>query len=588
MKIENPKELVGDHITVGLATCGASSGALDVFDKLKQARLAMPIFRTGCIGMCHNEPIVTVIRDGKQTVYGKVTKDNVQKLIDSIKKDKICEELFICHDVTELDFYKKQKRLVTANCGITEPLNLEHYKFRKGYQGLQKALKLSPAAVLETVVKSGLRGRGGAGFPTGKKWSFIATKTGKKYLICNGDEGDPGAFMNRNLLESDPFKIVEGMAIGAYATGTQEGIIYARAEYPGAISTLQKAIELAYKNNLLGKDILGKKGFNFDLRVQSGAGAYVCGEETALIHSIEGKRGNPSPRPPFPAEHGIFGFPTVVNNVETWAQVSTLFMIGVNEYVKTGTANTKGTKTICLVGPVKRTGVIEVPFGISLKEIMYDIAGGPADGTKFKAVLSGGPSGGCIPEDKLNIPLDYETLQATGSIMGSGGLIGITQKTCMVDIAKYFLAFTQSESCGKCTPCREGTKRLLEMLIKISRGLGTEADLDRIQELAEFVQENSLCGLGQFAPNPVLSTLKHFRNEYISHIKDKKCPAGVCENLITYFITDKCKSCGNCAIHCPVGAISGSPGKMYVIDQKKCIKCGACYDCCAFKAIIKK
>ena len=448
------------NITVGLATCGISSGAMPVYDELKKANL--PVEKVGCIGMCYNEPIVTVIKDKGKEIYGNVTQDNVQDLIDCIKKDKICKELFISKDIGSLNFYKKQKRLVMENCGIINPDKIEDYLEKVGYSSLRKALNLEPNQVIKEILDSGLRGRGGAGFSTGKKWQIIAEKKGEKYLICNGDEGDPGAFMNRTLMESDPFKIIEGMTVGSYATNAKNGIIYTRAEYPLAIKTLQNAIDLAYENNLLGKNILGKKGFDFELKIVKGAGAFVCGEETAMIRSIEGKRGHPMPRPPYPGEKGLYGKPTNVNNVGTWGHVTTIFKIGSKEYAKIGTKSTKGTKILCLTGKVKRTGVIEVPFGIKLKDIVFSIGGGCPENTKFKALLSGGPAGGCLIKQDLENPLDFEVMADLGTIMGSGGFIITNNTSCMVSIAKYFTSFTQEESCGKCTPCREGTKRLLE------------------------------------------------------------------------------------------------------------------------------
>lgn len=581
------QELSGNRICVGLATCGISSGAKPVYEALVGAKLDIPIQKVGCIGMCYNEPLVTVYRDGKKEIYGKVTKDNVDKLIEAIKNNQRLDELFVAEELDELEYYKKQKRVVMENCGDVDPYRLDHYMARGGYSGLKNAVSKTPKEVIEDVKTSGLRGRGGAGFPTGRKWEFICDAKGKKYLICNGDEGDPGAFMNRTLMESDPFKVIEGMTIGSYATGCDEGIIYTRAEYPLAIEILQNAIDLAYKNNLLGKDILGKKGFNFDLKIMKGAGAFVCGEETALIHSIEGKRGQPRPRPPFPAASGLHGRPTSVNNVGSWAHVATIMKMGAEKYAKIGSKKTKGTKIICLTGKIKRTGVVEVPFGISLKEIIYEIGGG-AVGGKFKALLSGGPAGGCVSENELNTPLDYEEMHELGTIIGSGGFIIVNEHSCVVNIAEYFMNFSCEESCGRCTPCREGTKRLLELLNKVTRGVATDSDLEIIQELAEFVGETALCGLGQNAPNPVISTLKHFKKEYLMHIKDKKCPAGVCEALISYVINKKCVGCGNCKRHCPVGAITGELKGMHIIDQKKCIKCGACFDNCAFGAINKE
>ncbi|MGV8168500.1 MAG: NADH-ubiquinone oxidoreductase-F iron-sulfur binding region domain-containing protein [Candidatus Nanoarchaeia archaeon] len=585
--LDAERELLGDHISVGVATCGISAGANEVVEALDIAKLGLPIQKVGCIGMCYAEPIVVVTQDGKTSYYGNVVKENIKELITCIKEHRRCDSLFLCEKLEDLDFYKKQVRLALDNCGVIDPFKLEHYIARKGYEGLKKAINMSPQEVIGVVDKAGIRGRGGAGFPTGKKWSFIANQPGKKYIICNGDEGDPGAFMNRTLMESDPFKVLEGLAIGAYATGADEAVIYTRAEYPLAIKTLQKAIKTAYDNNLLGKNILGKEGFNFDVSIREGAGAFVCGEETALIESIEGRRGTPKPRPPFPAQKGLYGRPTIVNNVGTWGDVATVFKIGVENYTKYGTEKTKGTKTLCLSGDIKRTGIIEVPFGITLKEIIYDVGGGLPEGTTFKALFPGGPAGGCVVESDLNTPLDYENMNALKTIMGSGSFIVTNDKACMVNLAKFFVTFTQSESCGKCVPCREGTKRLLEMLTNISRGNGKIQDIDRAQELAEFINRTSLCGLGQFAPNPVLSTIRNFRKEYETHITDRKCPAHVCENLLIFMIQNNCTGCGNCKRHCPVGCISGDLKHLHVIDQDKCIRCGKCYEVCAFKAITR-
>lgn len=582
------EELDKNRIIVGLATCGISAGATPVFESLKKANLPFEVDKTGCVGMCYAEPLVTVIKDGKKTIYGYVTEENVEELISSIRQDKKHKPLFLAHELEDLEFYKKQLRLVMNNCGSINPYKLSHYLSRKGYFGLLNATKIKPLEVVDEIKKSGLRGRGGAGFPTGLKWSFLASKKGQKYLICNGDEGDPGAFMNRTLMESDPFKIIEGMTIGAYATGCSQGIIYTRAEYPLAIKILQNAIDEAYKNNLLGENILGIKNFNFDLRIQEGAGAFVCGEESALINSLEGKRGQPNPRPPFPAEKGLRGRPTLVNNVGTWGHVATIMNITPSEYVKIGTKKTTGTKIICLTGKINRTGVVEVPFGIPLRDLVYSIGGGMIDNTKFKALLSGGPAGGFLPADKLDTPLDYETLHELGTIIGSGGFIVASNKSCIINIAKFFIDFTQQESCGKCTPCREGSKRLLELLTKVTRGKASEEDMEKIEELSFFISDSALCGLGQNAANPVISSIKNFKNEYVLHMKEKKCPAHVCENLLTYKINSKCIGCGNCKRHCPVEAISGNPKELHIIDQKTCIKCGACYDACAFDAIDKK
>ncbi|MDD3175355.1 MAG: NADH-ubiquinone oxidoreductase-F iron-sulfur binding region domain-containing protein [Candidatus Nanoarchaeia archaeon] len=581
-------ELSRDRITVGVATCGISAGAKEVLDELKKYSLFIPIMETGCVGMCYNEPIVTVYRDGKKTIYGNVQKEDVKELVKCIKDRKVFDKKFICEDLEELPFYKKQKRIVMKNCGFIQPLNLDQYISQDGFHGLKNAIELLPEKVIDEIDFAGLRGRGGAGFPTATKWRFISKKTGDKIVVCNGDEGDPGAFMNRTLMESDPFKIIEGMLIGAWATGAKEGIIYTREEYPLAIETLETAIKICRENRLLGKNILSKNGFDFDLTIRRGAGAYVCGEETALIKSIQGERGQPMPRPPFPADKGVYGKPTVVNNVGTWGHVATIMQMGSKNYKKIGSKFTRGTKILCLSGDVKRTGVIEVPFGIKLKEIIYDIGGGAPNNKKIKALFPGGPAGGCVVPKDFESSLDYESMTKLNTIMGSGSFIVVDETNCMVDRAKYFLNFTQQESCGKCVPCREGTKRLLEMLQKISKGNGVVQDIDKLNELAVYVSKNSLCGLGQFAPNPVLSTIKHFRKEYEEHLVEKICPAGVCENLVQYIIKVNCIGCGACKRNCPVGAITGDPKERHYIDQSKCIKCGKCYEVCAFDAIEKK
>jgi len=581
------KELEGDRITVGVATCGLSAGAAPVLEALHQANL-MLTEGVGCSGMCYAEPIVTVKQKGVFSIYGFVTKDKVGMLIESVKKGEVCKELFMGHTLEDIEFFKKQKRLLMENCGTINPHKIEQYLANGGYTGLQRALSMKPLDVVEEVKKAGLRGRGGAGFPTGMKWGFIASKPGKKILICNGDEGDPGAFMNRTEMESDPFRLVEGMTIAAYATGASEGVVYTRAEYPLAIETLTKVLEMARKNNLLGNDIMGTKGFSFDIKIVKGAGAFVCGEETALIKSVEGGRGNPMPRPPYPADKGAFNYPTVLNNVGTFCHVTTILKKGADFYATYGTAKTKGTHTICLTGNVKRTGIAEVPMGITLREIVYVIGGGCPDGTEFKAIQSGGPSGGCIPESKLDTPLYYEAINALGAIMGSGGLVVMNDKNCMVEIARYFMTFTQEESCGKCTPCREGTKRMLEGLTKITEGLADQKTVEDIKRLAAYVRENSLCGLGNTAPNPVLTTMNYFKEEYDAHIEKKQCPSGACAHLTQYVITDKCKGCGNCARQCPVHAITGKLKELHTINQELCVKCGRCYDACAFDAIERR
>lgn len=581
------KVLAANRITVGVATCGLSAGAKPVFEKLSKAKLGVPVMEVGCVGMCYNEPIVTVIVDGQQHIYGKVTEDNVDQLISAIKSKKAYKPLLLCHKIEELEYYKKQERVVLKDCGFIDPKKIDQYLAVDGFLGLENALSMKPNEVIDQVEKAGLRGRGGAGFPTARKWRFISDKKGKKFIICNGDEGDPGAFMNRTLMESDPFRVIEGLIIGAYATGAVEGVIYTRAEYPLAIKTLQNAINHCYKHHLLGKNILGKRGFHFDLKIMQGAGAYVCGEETALIKSVEGFRGHPTPRPPYPATSGLFGFPTVVNNVGTWGHLTAILRSGCNQYCKVGSKLTKGTKILCLSGKVNRTGVVEVPFGISLRDIIFSVGGGMPKGTKFKALFPGGPAGGCVTEKDLDSSLDYESMRDLKTIMGSGSFIITNDQDCMVNMAKFFLTFTTQESCGKCVPCREGTKRLLEMLTKISRGVADIKEIDKVVELATMVHKTSLCGLGQFAPNPVLSTIREFRSEYENHITKKHCPAHVCENLLTYEIKNTCVGCGNCARHCPVHCISGELKHLHVIDQSKCIKCGACHENCAFDAITR-
>lgn len=581
-------ELEGDRITVGLATCGISAGADKTFAKLEKANLGIFLEPVGCSGMCYNEPIVTVKQNGSFSIYGKVTEDKADKLIDAIRNRRVCDELLVGHSLEEIDYYKRQKRIIMQNCGKINPLALHQYIASGGYDGLNKALAMKPDQVINEVLISGLRGRGGAGFPTGKKWQIIAAKAGRKFLVCNGDEGDPGAFMNRVSMESDPFRLLEGMTIAGYAIGAKEGIIYTRYEYPLAITTLQQAIGILEKNSLLGKDILGIPGFDFTITIKKGSGAFVCGEETALIASVMGKRGQPSFRPPYPAEKGIEGYPTNINNVSTLSLVPSIMTMTAKEFAKIGTEKTKGTALICLTGKIRRTGCVEVPMGISLRELVFDVGGGVVDGTTFKAIQAGGPAGGCIVERELDLPLEFESLNAAGAIMGSGGMVVLNNEACMVDVAKFFMTFIKGESCGKCTPCREGTLRMYEMLDRFTKGLGKKEDLDTLKQLAMYVKENSLCGLGQGAPGPVLSTMGKFEDEYKFHIDRKECPSHACKNLLRYTIIDKCIGCGNCAKHCPVIAISGKPREKYLIDQDKCIKCGACFEACAFSAIERK
>ena len=578
-------ELEGDRITVGVGTCGISAGSEKTLKKLEEANLGIFIDRVGCVGMCYAEPVVMVKQNGINSIYGHVTDDVVDKLIDGIRTGTVCQELFMGHALEDIDYFKKQKRLLMQNSGIINPLNLNQYVACSGYSGLMNALRMTPQQVIEEVTAAGLRGRGGAGFSTGTKWSLIASRPGKKYLVCNGDEGDPGAFMNRVTMESDPFRLIEGMTIAAYAIGSHDGILYTRAEYPLAIESMEKAIEIAKTHNLLGNEILGIPGFDFTIRIVKGSGAFVCGEETALINSVMGNRGNPMFKPPYPAERGINGNPTNINNVSTLSLVTNILNMSAKEFITIGSEKSKGTVLLCMTGKIHRTGVVEVPMGTQLREVIFDICGGTKG--KFKAVQAGGPAGGCISEKEIDIPIDYESFNSVGAIIGSGGMVAINDKTCIVDFAKFFMTFTKVESCGKCTPCREGTTRLHEILERITKGMGTPSDMDLLKTLSTYVKENSLCGLGQAAPNPILSTINKFPEEYLTHIEKKECPTKACKNLLHYTILDSCIGCGNCVKHCPVHAITGRLKEKHVIDQNLCVRCGACFEACAFEAIYR-
>jgi len=591
------------HILVCAGTnchAGKSEKFIEYFEeKIKENKLdeEVKVVKTGCFGLCAFGPVVVVYPEG--VFYEMVDEAGVAKIFDEhTMKGRIVNEL-VYHDskdgdvIDSLDnteFFKKQVRVALKNCGVIDPEDINEYIALEGYQALGKVLtEMKPQEVIDVMKASGLRGRGGAGFSTGMKWSFAANEPqGKKYVCCNADEGDPGAFMDRSVLEGDPHVLIEAMSIAAYAIGSDEGYVYVRAEYPIAVERLQKAIDDAREIGLLGKNIFGTD-FSFDLHIRLGAGAFVCGEETALLTSIEGNRGEPRPRPPFPAVKGLYGKPTILNNVETYANVPQIILKGAEWFSSMGTEKSKGTKVFALGGKIKNTGLVEVPMGTTLREVVEEIGGGIPNGKKFKAAQTGGPSGGCIPAEHMDVQIDYDNLMAIGSMMGSGGLIVMDEDNCMVDIAKFYLGFTVEESCGKCSPCRIGTKRLLEILEKITSGNGTMEDLDTLETLSEHIKANSLCGLGQTAPNPVISTLHYFRDEYISHVVDKKCPAGVCKDLLSYeIIADKCIGCTACSRACPVDAISGTVKNAHTIDKSKCIKCGACIEKCKFSAIIKK
>lgn len=596
-------DMVRGHILCCGGTGCTSSGSEAIIAEMEAQLKAhglekeFKVVKTGCFGLCALGPIMIVYPEG--AFYSRIKVEDVKEIVEEhLLKGRIVKRLLYQETVSDdqikslndVDFYKKQMRVALKNCGVINPENIEEYIAFDGYKALGKVLtEMTPEAVIDEIKKSGLRGRGGGGFPTGLKWQFAAaSKNEQKYVCCNADEGDPGAFMDRSILEGDPHSVIEAMAIAGYAIGANQGYIYIRAEYPIAVKRLQIAIDQAREYGLLGKNIF-ETGFDFDLEIRLGAGAFVCGEETALMTSIEGKRGEPRPRPPFPAVKGLFEKPTILNNVETYANVAQIINKGADWFASIGTEKSKGTKVFALGGKINNTGLVEIPMGTTLREIVEEIGGGIPNGKKFKAAQTGGPSGGCIPASLMDTPIDYDSLIAIGSMMGSGGLIVMDEDNCMVDIAKFFLEFTVDESCGKCSPCRIGTKRLLEMLTKVTEGKATLEDLDKIEELCYSIKNAALCGLGQTAPNPVLSTLRYFRDEYEAHVVEKRCPAGVCKALAKYVIDPvKCRGCSLCSRKCPVGAISGEIKSPFVINQDKCIKCGACQATCKFDAISKK
>ncbi|MFC1872613.1 NADH-ubiquinone oxidoreductase-F iron-sulfur binding region domain-containing protein [Chloroflexota bacterium] len=594
------------RIQVGAATCGIAAGSLIVQEQIEKElagrNIDAIITRVGCIGYCYAEPVIDIFKPGQPGIsYGNVTPEiGTQLVVDYLVGDNPHAELALgstgddmvegISPLKELPMLKPQVRVSLRNCGHIDPENINHYIARGGYAGLARALTMTPEQVIAEVKNSGLRGRGGAGFPTAMKWEFCRNAAGdEKYLICNADEGDPGAFMDRSLLEGDPHAVLEGMLVGAYAIGATHGYVYCRAEYPLAIHRLNVAMECMKGLGLLGDNILGMD-FSFEIKVKEGAGAFVCGEETALMASIEGKRGTPRSRPPFPAQFGLWGKPTNINNVETWANVSAIMEMGADKFAGYGSEKSRGTKTFALAGKINHTGLIEVPMGISLRDIVYEVGGGIVGGKKFKAVQTGGPSGGCLPESQLDLTVEYETLAQAGAIVGSGGMVIADEDTCMVDLARFFLSFVQLESCGKCVPCRVGTRQMLGILEKITSGEGEPGDIEKLEKLAKTIKAGSLCGLGQTAPNPVLTTIRYFRDELEEHINEKRCPALSCRDLISYYILpDKCEGCGICVRSCAVGAIKGGKRLVHVIDQNKCIKCGSCLEVCPtrFDAVVK-
>jgi NADH:ubiquinone oxidoreductase subunit F (NADH-binding)/NAD-dependent dihydropyrimidine dehydrogenase PreA subunit/(2Fe-2S) ferredoxin len=608
------------RISVGMATCGLATGAQEVYDALvdaiAKAELDIVLSKTGCVGFCQLEPIVDLFIPGKQRLtYSEMTPEKAEIMVKALKEKTIPGEGILCRyeketllddgfmeydksadeevfektlEYGDIPFFRKQKKIALRNCGFIDPASFEEYAARGGYSALHKSLTaMSPEQVIEDVKLSGLRGRGGGGFPTGLKWGLTREAAGEeKYIVCNADEGDPGAYMDRSILEGDPHTVIEGMIIGGYAIGASLGFIYCRTEYPLAIERLVTALIQAREHGLLGKKIFGSE-FSFEIEIREGSGAFVCGEETSLMHSIEGLSPEPRTKPPFPAESGLWEAPTNINNVETWANIPPIIVKGGDWYASIGTEKSKGTKVFSLVGKVNNTGLIEVPMGITLREIIYEMGGGIPDDKEFKAVQTGGPSGGCIPASLIDLPVDYERLAEAGSIMGSGGMVVMDEDTCVVDIAKYFLDFTNDESCGKCSSCRDGSAVMLQTLTRISEGKGKLKDIDFLLELGEAIKDASQCGLGQTLPNPVLSTLEYFKSEYIEHVKQKKCPAHVCKALITYSVdSENCIGCGVCLKNCSAGAITGSKKEVHIIDQGKCNKCGVCFDACKFKAII--